>query len=88
MFNDIYRTPSKLTSFSELKELHNKNAMGTGYQYPEIKWSGRGVDQPQPSSAEVKERVELYLYFSVSSRPVLYIFYTLKFIVKISTESA
>ena len=62
--------------------------MGTGYQYPEIKWSGRGGDHPQPSSAEVKERVELYLYSSVSSRPVLYIFYTLKFIVKISTESA
>ena len=28
----------------------------------EIKWPGRGVDHPPPSSAEVKERVELHLY--------------------------
>jgi hypothetical protein len=35
--------------------------MGTGY-FPEVKQSGRGVDHPPPSSAEIKERVELYLY--------------------------
>jgi hypothetical protein len=35
--------------------------MGTG-SFPEVKWPGRGVDHPPPSSAEVKERVELYLY--------------------------
>jgi len=29
---------------------------------PGVKWPGRGVDHPPPSSAEVKERVELYLY--------------------------
>ena len=34
---------------------------GTG-SFPEVKWPGRGVDYPPPSSAEVKERVELYLY--------------------------
>jgi hypothetical protein len=28
-----------------------------------VKRPGRGVDHPLPSSAEVKERVELYLYF-------------------------
>ena len=35
-----------------------------GYQvsFPGVKRPGRGVDQPPPSSAEVKERVELYLY--------------------------
>jgi hypothetical protein len=27
-----------------------------------IKWPGRGIDHPLPSSAEVKERVYLYLY--------------------------
>jgi hypothetical protein len=27
-----------------------------------VKWPGPGVDHPPPSSAEVKERVELYLY--------------------------
>ena len=27
-----------------------------------VKWPGRGVDHPSPSSAEVKERVKLYLY--------------------------
>jgi hypothetical protein len=36
--------------------------MGTGFYFPKIKRPKRGVDQPPPSSAEVKERVELYLY--------------------------
>ena len=27
-----------------------------------VKWPGRGVDHPAPSSAEVRERVKLYLY--------------------------
>jgi len=35
--------------------------MGTG-SLPGVKWPGRGVDHPFPPSAEVKERVELYLY--------------------------
>ena len=34
-------------------------SMGTG-SFPGVKRPGRGVNQP-PSSAEVKERVELYL---------------------------
>ena len=36
-----------------------------GPTQPPIQWvkrQGRGVDSPPPSSAEVKERVELYLY--------------------------
>ena len=35
--------------------------MGAG-SFPGVKRQGRGVDHPPPSSAEVKERVELYLY--------------------------
>ena len=35
--------------------------MGTG-SFPGVKRPGRGIDHPPPSSAEVKERVELYLY--------------------------
>jgi hypothetical protein len=35
--------------------------MGTG-SFPGVKRPGRGVDHPPPSSAEVKERIELYLY--------------------------
>jgi hypothetical protein len=31
--------------------------------FPGGKWPGRGVDYPPPSSAKVKERVELYDYF-------------------------
>jgi hypothetical protein len=36
----------------------------SGYRVslPGVKRPGRGVDQPPPSSAEVKERVQLYLY--------------------------
>jgi hypothetical protein len=36
--------------------------MGTG-SFPGVKRPGRGVDYPPPSRAEVKERVELYLYY-------------------------
>ena len=32
--------------------------VGTG-SFPEVKWSDRDVNNPPPSSAEVKERVEL-----------------------------
>jgi len=35
--------------------------MGTG-SFPGIKRPERGVDHPPTSSAEVKERVEIYLY--------------------------
>jgi len=35
--------------------------MGTG-SFPDVKRPGRGVDHPLLSSAEVKERVGLYLY--------------------------
>jgi hypothetical protein len=35
-------------------------AMGTG-SFPGVKRPGRGVDHPPPSSAEVKEKVQLYL---------------------------
>jgi len=37
----------------------------SGYwvNFPGVKQPGRGIDHPPPSSAEVKERVELYLYF-------------------------
>jgi len=35
--------------------------MGTG-SFPGVKGSGHVVDRPPPSSAEVKERVELYLH--------------------------
>jgi hypothetical protein len=37
--------------------------MGTGY-FQGVKRPGHGVDHPPPSCAEVKERVELYLYSS------------------------
>ena len=30
--------------------------------FPGVKRSGRGVNHPHPSSTEVKERVEVYLY--------------------------
>jgi len=45
--------------------------MGTG-SFPGVKRPRRGDDHPAPSTAEVKERVELYLYSpSEPSWPVL-----------------
>jgi hypothetical protein len=45
--------------------------MGTG-SFPGVKRPGCGVDHPTPSNAEVKERVEVYFYFSSGpSWPVL-----------------
>ena len=45
--------------------------MGNG-SFPWVKRPGHGADHPPPSSAEVKEREELYLYFSSGPlRPVL-----------------
>ena len=39
---------------------------------PGIEWPGHGFDQPPPSSVEVKERVQLYIYSpSEPSWPVL-----------------
>jgi hypothetical protein len=35
--------------------------MVTGF-FLGVKWLGRGVDHPIPSSAEIKERVKLYVY--------------------------
>ena len=44
----------------------------TGYRrFPGVKWPGRGVDHSRPSSAEVKERVELQFSPSGTSWPVL-----------------
>lgn len=38
---------------------------------PEGKWPGRGVDQPPPFSAEITQRVELYLTLPLSLHGLL-----------------
>jgi len=44
--------------------------MGTG-SFPGVKRPGRGIDHPPPSSAEVKEGIQLHLYStSGPSQPV------------------
>ena len=43
--------------------------------FPEVKRPGHGVDHPPPSSAEVKERVELYI--SSPAEPSWFLHYTL-----------
>jgi len=46
--------------------------MDTG-SFPGVKRPGRGIDHPTPSSAEVKKRVELYLYSPFG--PLAFTFY-------------
>jgi hypothetical protein len=53
---------------SRLAEAHPASyIIGTG-SLPGVKQPGRGADQAIPSTAEVKERVELYLYSPLSLR--------------------
>jgi hypothetical protein len=44
--------------------------VGTG-SLPVVKRPGRGIDHPPPPNAEVKERVELYLYSTLGLRGLL-----------------
>jgi len=40
--------------------------------FPGVKWLAHGIANPLPSSAEVKERIKLYLYsFTGPSWPVI-----------------
>jgi len=45
--------------------------MGTG-SFPGISRPGRGVDHPPLFNAEVKEKIELYLYSPMGLRDLLY----------------
>jgi hypothetical protein len=53
--------------------LESTSLLYNGYRvFPGVKQPGRGVDHPPPSSAEVKETVELYVHStSGPSRPVI-----------------
>ena len=59
-------------SIPALRDPSNLLYNGVPGLFPGVKWSGRGVNHPPPSSAEVKEIVDLYLYtLSGPSWPVL-----------------
>jgi len=64
--DEIFRTrPDRPWGLPSL--LHNRYRV-----FPGVKRPGRGVDHPPPSSAEVKEKGELYLYSpSGASWPVI-----------------
>ena len=55
--------PSRLA----MRPTKSSYTMGTG-SFPGVKRTGRGVDHPPPSRAEVKESVDLYLYSPSGSR--------------------
>jgi len=44
-------------------EAHPASSTVGTESFPGVKRPGRGVGHPPPSNAEVKERVELYIYF-------------------------
>jgi hypothetical protein len=54
--------------------------MSTG-SFPGVKWPGRGVDHPPPSSAEVKERGKLYLYSTSGELKIIIIVITIIIII-------
>jgi len=61
--------------------------MGTR-SFPGVKQPGSGTDHPPPSTTEVKERVELYLYSTFGpSWPVLRVNFTFTVIGDITTVS-
>jgi hypothetical protein len=58
-------TPDKRNIFKAKKENESMKSYLLEYLFYNlsgVKRPGRGVDHPPPSSTEVKERVELYLY--------------------------
>jgi hypothetical protein len=56
--------PILLTSMVEAEKFSD-NPRSYWVSFPEVERPGRGVDHPPPppSSEEVKERIELYMYF-------------------------
>jgi len=53
---------------------HLASYNGYRVSFPGVKRPGRGVDHPSPSSSEVKERIELYLYSSSGPSLPVYIY--------------
>jgi hypothetical protein len=61
-WSDIFRTlPDRPWGLSNLQ---NKVYLA----FPRIKWSERGVDHPSTTRAEVKQRVEVYVYSPSGNR--------------------
>ena len=63
-------SPVRVKIFVFAKPVHTgpwtqpaSSTMGTWPPFPGAKWPGRKVGHPPPSSADVKERVQLCLYF-------------------------
>jgi hypothetical protein len=62
-FAPVYTIPGAHPAYS---------AIGIGVSFPGLGRPGRGVYHPPPFSAEVKARVELYLYFPFEHKwPIL-----------------
>jgi hypothetical protein len=60
IFLDLINT-QKMEHVTKIYSIRKNCTMGIG-SFPMVKRPRRGVDHPPPSSAEVKERVELCLY--------------------------
>ena len=58
----VIKKPRTREGYSPARGLQNTNPQWVVAPVEKKSGRGRGVDHPSPSSAEVKERVELYIY--------------------------
>ena len=74
--NSVVGIATRCTQPDRLSGPHSLLYNGLHTSFPGVKGPGYGVNRPPPSSAEVKERVELYLYLPLNLHDLLKVHFT------------